>query len=171
MSATNFQLQAKQILDALYDDVRLEWSVTKDASDLFQRDAKRYAPRVDIAIGPFNTTQGPDSDISSNLVDLRLGEKLISLETNNNPRCLIAIEVTFSGSSKHILGDILNASVLGLYGIVICRPDLRRKVDRNLAYLEDLATLGKLPTRLFSNVMIMDSDEFLQLYRQDTNGR
>jgi hypothetical protein len=82
------------------------------------------------------------------------------LEQNPNPRCLLAIEIVYSGSAKHVLGDILNASVLGLYGLVICSEAKEGRVRRNLAYLRALTNVGKLPP-LFRNVQIMTTAEFV----------
>ena len=48
--------------------------------------------------------------------------------------------------------------------MVICKPEIRPKVDRNIKYIEGLAALGKLPT-LFDNVLVMDTEEFKRLYR------
>jgi hypothetical protein len=114
MTATEYQRLAEVTLRAHFADVRLEWSVVKDATDALARDIKRYAPRVDIAVGPFNTTPGPDPRISEALVPDQLRALFNDRPPNPNPRCLLAIEVVYSGSSKHILGDMLNAGALGL---------------------------------------------------------
>lgn len=82
-----------------FADVRLEWSVVKDASDALAADIHRYAPRVDIAVGPFNTTPGRDPRICArHLAPKRLRTLFDDRPPNPNPRCLLAIEVVYSGS-------------------------------------------------------------------------
>jgi hypothetical protein len=82
---------------------------------------------------------------------------------NPNPRCLLAIEVVFSGSSKHIMGDTLNAGALGLYGLVIGSEARMRKIHRIGKYLEVLADLEKLPP-MFRNVVSLSTVEFEDLF-------
>jgi hypothetical protein len=82
---------------------------------------------------------------------------------NTNPRCLLAIEVVFSGSSKHIMGDTLNAGALGLYGLVVGTDKLMPKIKRIGKYLEILAALEKLPP-MFRNVHALSTTEFEQLF-------
>lgn len=159
MSAAEYQRIAKLALERCFSDVRLEWSAVAAASDAFAVDVARYAPRVDIAVGPFNTTPGSDSSITAALLPDLIQQRFDQRQPNRNPRCLLAIEVTFSGSSKHIMGDILNASALGLFGIVIGAESQIVKISRILRYLETLAALEKLP-RLFQNVIVLSTDEF-----------
>ena len=157
-SAALFQAQAKLLLDAGHPDVRVEW-VSSAGTDGLGRDALRYAPRVDIALGPFNTNPGP-GDFSDDQMSPELRGWFEGLIPNPNPRCLVAVEVVFSGSAKHVLGDILNASVLGRYGLVVCHPSKLARAKRNREYLASLANVGKLP-KLFRNVRVMSVDEFL----------
>lgn len=121
-------------------------------------DVKRYAPRVDIAVGPFNTTPGRGKFRRSQICK-PMRPWFEELASNPNPRCLIAIEVVFSGSAKHLLGDILNASALGLFGLVVCRDSMLAKVERNREYLQSLAAVDKLPT-LFQNVRVISVAQF-----------
>jgi len=158
VSAAQFQARARLLLNAGHPDVRLEW-VSSAGSDGLSRDALRYAPRVDIALGPFNTSPG-HGDFSDDQMSPELRGWFEGLIPNPNPRCLVAVEVIFSGSAKHVLGDILNASVLGRYGLVVCHPSMLERARRNREYLASLATVGKLP-ELFQNVRVMSVDEFL----------
>src|SRR3954452_21633045 len=103
MHASEYQRLAEARLKRHFDDVRLEGSVVKAATDALERDIHRYDPRVDIAIGPFNTTPGPDSELDERLLPKSLRHLLGDRPPNPNPRCLLAIEVVFSGSSKHIM--------------------------------------------------------------------
>jgi hypothetical protein len=163
MTANDYQRVTEATLRRHFADVRLEWSVVKDATDALAADIKRYAPRVDIAVGPFNTTPGPDQRITDALVPDRLRPLFHDRPPNPNPRCLLAIEVIYSGSSKHILGDILNAGALGLYGLVVGRDALMPKIRRIGQYLEVLAQLEKLPW-LFRNVVALSTVEFDDLF-------
>src|SRR3990167_8057824 len=112
-------------------DVICEWDVAKDSMDDYNR--LLYCPRLDLAVGPFNITrnsnQGRDGifnlisdkrDYFKHLFEQSVNHKLV-LQTfdqfwnnlNLNPRCSIAIEVEKSGTRKHMLGDLINASLLG----------------------------------------------------------
>ncbi len=160
MSASDYQRLAEARLKRHFADVQTEWSIGKDANDAFMRDVNRYAPRVDIAVGPFNTTRGKDSKITKSLlVPDKLRDLFKDLPPNKNPRCLLAIEVIYSGSSKHVLGDILNAGALGLHGLVIGSDTQMRKIRRIHQYLKMLADLEKLPW-LFQNVVAMSTADF-----------
>lgn len=161
MSAGEYQQSAAARLRRYFDDVHLEWSVVKDAADAVRADIHRYAPRVDIAVGPFNTTPGRDPSINTELLPAALQVLLRERPANPNPRCLLAIEIVFSGSSKHIMGDTLNAGANGLYGLVVGTEALMPKIRRIGAYLELLADLEKLPP-MFRNVVPLSTDDFEQ---------
>ena len=159
MNASDYQRVTELALGRYFAEVELEWPVVRDASDAFTVDLNRYAPRVDIAVGPFNTTPGPDRRICEALLPARLQAVFTGRDPNPNPRCLLAIEVIFSGTSKHIMGDMLNAAALGLYGVVIGQDTQMAKIQRIQSYLEMLAQLRKLP-QLFCNVVALSTAEF-----------
>ena len=163
MTANDYQRSTEAVLRRHFADVRLEWSVVKEAADALAADINRYAPRVDIAVGPFNTTPGRDPRISPELLPEQIRPLFADRPPNPNPRCLLAIEVIYSGSSKHILGDMLNAGALGLYGLVVGRHSLMPKIRRIGLYLEVLAQLEKLPW-LFRNVVALSTVEFDALF-------
>jgi len=163
VTASDYQRATEVTLKRHFADVRIEWSVVKDARDALVADINRYAPRVDIAVGPFNTTPGPDPRISEDLVPDRLRALFADRQQNPNPRCLLAIEVIYGGSSKHILGDLLNAGALGLYGLAVGRDALMPKIRRIVEYLEVLAQLEKQPW-LFRNVVTLSTAEFDALF-------
>ena len=158
MAASEYQLKAAARLRRHFEDVRIEWSVAREATDAMRREIHRYAPRVDVAVGPFNTTPGHDPRMTEALLPDRLRAIFKDRPPNRNARCLLAIEIIYSGSSKHIMGDTLNAGALGLYGLVVGRHELMPKIRRIGVYLELLAELEKLP-RLFENVVALSTDE------------
>lgn len=158
--ASAFQQIAKAMLDRQYDDVRVEWRSAASASDAFQADRMRYAPRVDIAIGPFNTAPG-HLEYDNEQIALLMREWFEGLDHNPNPRCLLAVEVVFNGTAKHVLGDILNSSVLGYYGLIIASEAKLPRVRRNLEYLKALTDVGKLPS-LFRNVAVVTTSQFIE---------
>lgn len=158
--ASAFQKFARSLLQPHYETVQLEWFSSSGGTDALRPEMHRYAPRVDIAVGPFNTTPGRGA-IREERIWSRMQPWFEDLSPNPNPRCLIAVEVVFSGSAKHLLGDILNSSALGLYGLVVCREDMFEKVNRNREYLQTLSMVGKLPA-LFLNVRVITVSEFLE---------
>jgi hypothetical protein len=121
-----------------------EWNAPKEAADTFG-DVVPYVPHLDIAVGPFNTTfkrrnQDADAIRSFKHAVVRRLKKAIwdqnhcGIYKNRNPRCLIAIEIEHRTSSKHILGGITNASMLGLFGVVVGSAPYIEKVRRIHAY-------------------------------------
>jgi hypothetical protein len=159
VSAGEYQRAAAEMLGRRFRDVRLEWSVVRDATDALSADINRYAPRVDIAVGPFNTSIGRDSHISEALLPRTLRALFDDRPRNPNPRCLLAIEIVYSGSSKHIMGDMLNAGALGLYGLVVGANTVMPKIRRIREYLDVLAHLEKTPW-LFRNVAAVSTADF-----------
>jgi hypothetical protein len=103
--------------------------------------------------------RGPDANINDDLLPEALRELFDGRPSNPNPRCLLAVEVCYSGSSKHIMGDMLNAGALGLYGLVVGDERHMPKIRRIGRYLEVLAELGKVPW-LFRNVVTLSTAGF-----------
>ena len=120
-------------------EIKKEWSVTKDSQDEYPKGV--YAPRIDIAISPFNV----GSDWNDGLCRINrkyhqyegclfakiiqkgglFGNEVISpnqnplISPNQNPRCMVAIEIANYGEGKRMIGDIFNASVIGRIGIFV----------------------------------------------------
>ena len=157
-NAASFQSLAKTLLDQHFTEVTSEWRSASGATDVFSADVRRYAPRVDLAVGPYNTSNGRVR-MSLDMLPNSMHPWFEDLATNENPRCLLAIEIVYSGSAKHMLGDLLNASALGLYGLVVCHEGVLAKVQRNREYATQLASVGKLPA-LFRNVRVVSFSEF-----------
>ena len=166
-NAKEFQDQLASNLKNHFSKVEKEWSISKDATDDFSRSIKRYAPRLDIAVGPFSIETGnirnPIERTFHKEVPSKLRQILEQLGRNPNPRCALAIEIVFSGSSKHILGDITNASMMGLYGIVIADQGIEPKIRRIFEYVKTIRKLDKAPSELFTNVIILPSKKILEL--------
>ncbi|HEX3944952.1 MAG TPA: hypothetical protein VHW69_12770 [Rhizomicrobium sp.] len=152
--------------------IHREWSIRAGADDVFA-DVDAYAPRLDIALGPFNTTFGRRHEDAEIIRQFRspLIEQLLNaiidqnphFYENNNPRCLVGIEVEYATSSKHILGGITNAGMLGMLGVVVGSPQLIGKVRRIHAYVQNLRQVEKAPGEMFGNVGCFEHEEFLQL--------
>jgi hypothetical protein len=161
-----------------------EWNMRKGAEDTF-RDALSYAPRLDIAIGPFNLSfQNRVEDAERiRTFEHPLIERLKrAIERQNrdgvfrnpNPRCLVAIEVEHCTSSKHILGGITNASMLGLLGVVVGSSSHFVKVRRIHDYACKLKQVGKALNDMFGNVACFEETEFLDFLnagRRQANGK
>ena len=168
--AKTYQKNLKKKLEKYFDEVSYERSLFKNANDILIYDPERYSPRLDLVIGPYNQNKGDDW-----ISDFELKERLFkfnkrktkrffnvlsSLSTNYNPRYAVAIEIVFSGSSKHVLGDITNASVLGLYGFVITSQEMLPKAKRIFKYIQKLKQIRKISGEMYNNVKIVSTDEF-----------
>lgn len=178
MGAKPTQIQVTQLLRRVFPSSLIcpEWSVRTGANDTFTKSNKSvYAPRLDIAVGPFNpTVENIGEDVRSihsssrhPLVQkiVRFGEEQNDgyFSLNNNPRCLLGIEIEWDGSSKHILGDYTNASMMGLIGVVIGFPKNLEKMQRVGQYARELRRLNKAPHDLFTNIVFFSADEFTRL--------
>jgi hypothetical protein len=169
MKAKGYQNKTCRLLKKQFKEVEKEWSISKGASDKFTHHRKTYAPRLDIAVGPFNITPNDIYDNQSRIEQASRNKfirKFISkhnISSNINPRCLLAVEIVFNGSSKHILGDITNASMMGYYGIVVANDKMLDKVKRVYSYIQKIKKVGKAPSNLFNNIIIISSNDFLKL--------
>ncbi len=155
------------------DRIRPEWDVAKDSQDAYDRHL--YCPRIDFAIGPFNTDRQLDRNNSIINQEYRIHEQFFNqvkeknpdewheLVPNRNPRCFIAIEVEKSGSRKHRIGSIMNASAIGKVGILVAvdEPNFRA-LNRIRRYL-DFINRAKKTESYPKNVLIIRRSDFLNL--------
>lgn len=159
------------------DNVKKEWNVAKNTKDDFTREL--YCPRLDIAVGPFNidmnlTYNNEKINRSVNVhrnflkrmwrdSELRIGSFDDFLRNKNgNPRCFLAIEIENSGSSKHMLGNIVNVSIIGTIGIVIPFNEKKLSLCKRIKkYVTFTTEVGKIKTT-FKNVLIVSKKNFLR---------
>ncbi len=164
--------------------ISTEWNVSKNSQDDFNN-IEYYAPRVDIAIGPFNINRDLENNnekfdslardnrpLLQKLYNIsHLGEQheYISFDNflstlNPNPRCFIAIEIENTRDAKRSLGDIVNASVMGKVGIVIPLGEDKYKLFHKIKkYFHYLEQVGKLEGN-FRNVLIIEGDKLLNSF-------
>jgi hypothetical protein len=171
MSAKLYQEEIYGLLQEIFPPalVRKEWNIRQDAQDVFQA-VDSYAPCADIAVGPFNENEGRNIDEILKAANMHPFMQSLARSFgadrafNWNPRCLLAIEIEYSGSMKHILGDIANASMLGFTGIVIGSNTARKpsqvRIQRVKSYIEKVTMVGKAPNGLFGNVVYFEAVEF-----------
>lgn len=153
-----------------------EWSISKESSDDFDR-RKDYTPIVDIAVKPFmvNYITPAEKEKIDNAFNLNQeliekikagGKTFENFRYNQNPRCLIAIEIEDSGSRKHLMGDIINASILGKMGIVV--PTNNKKYiafQRIMAYLDFAQKNEKMNGNVFKNIVLIKPEEFMEILK------
>jgi hypothetical protein len=78
----------------------------------------------------------------------------------------MAIEIEASGSRKHLLGDVANASIIGAIGIII--PFDEDKLNQFIKlgnYLDFATKVGKIRA-VFNNVLVVERNQFIQLVSQ-----
>jgi hypothetical protein len=175
-----YQESKKVILDRIYREVEIQWHPFLGVG----RDM--YAPRIDIAVGPFATERRRleerytellfetkpfiESLIECHNHNLDTAEQMASFDTiaffNLNARCLLCIEIEDSGSRKHCLGNLVNASALGRIGLLIARSEeILRTFVRQRVYLRFLAGVEKNSFRT-DNALVLSAEQFDECLRQ-----
>lgn len=172
LNEREYQRQIKVRLDQLYPDVEVQWQP-------FRGEGRGiYAPIVDIAVGPFaierryvdeytelldQTRDLIEALIRKHNQNLEGREEPARFETirtfNENARCLLCIEIEESGSRKHCLGNLLNASALGRIGLLVARnPRVMRVFMRQRAYLHFLTEVQKNSFRT-DNALVLTAEQ------------
>jgi hypothetical protein len=77
---------------------------------------------------------------------------------------LLAIELEYSTSAKHILG-ITYASLLGSIGVIIGPAEYIGKIRRICEYVRRLRMVDKAPADMFANIACFEDTEFIALLR------
>lgn len=176
----DYQNLAKASLDRTYREVKVQWCPFLGAG------REIYAPKVDIAVGPFaeererfgdkygellrQTKPFIESLIECHNQNIEDAEETASFDPisvfNLNARCLLAIEIEESGSRKHCLGNLVNASALGRIGLLIARSEeMRRTFLRQRVYLRFLANVGK-NTFKTDNSLVLSAEQFDECLRR-----
>ena len=158
LNERQYQQQVKESLDRMYAEVEVQWRP-------FRGEGRGiYAPVVDIAVGPFAITRRYVDEYRTLLEETRAFiEMLIGKHNENchgqeedarfedirdfneNARCLLCIEIEESGTRKHCLGNLVNASALGRIGILVARgQSVLRTFVRQRSYLHFLAEVRLL---------------------------
>ena len=173
MTEREYQNRAKEVLERIYDEVETQWHPFRGHG------RGMYAPKVDIAVGPFATARNYEHRYGELLEQMRDfiecfierhnqnvedTEEQTSFERiahfNVNARCLLCIEVEETGSRKHCLGDLVNASALGRVGILVARSEKMLNVFlRQQVYLRFLARVGKNTFRT-DNALVLTAAQF-----------
>ena len=173
MTEREYQLKVKKILSNIYGEVQVQWH------PFFGQGRRIYSPAIDIAVGPYAIHERYETRYTKLLRESRgfiaclikahnqnveSNEERISfkgiLHFNENARCLIGIEIENTGSKKHCMGDLVNASALGRIGLLIAwSPTVLRTFLRQRVYLGYLASVGKNSFRT-KNALILTKDQF-----------
>lgn len=87
-------------------------------------------------------------------------EDYLGINSNQNARCFMAIEIENKNSKKHMMGSIINAGALGRVGILVAWHDSAlRTAIRMRQYFSFLRTAEKR-TFDMSGVLILTKDQF-----------
>jgi hypothetical protein len=173
LTEREYQHRAKEGLDRMYREVVVQWPPFRGEGRSI------YGPVVDIAVGPFairgryeeeytqllNTTKPFIERLierhNQNIAGVGEPTSFERLEHfNENARCLLCIEIEDTGSKKHCLGNLVNASALGRIGLLVARRDaVLRTFVRQRVYLQTLAEVGK-NTFKTNNALVLMADQF-----------
>lgn len=173
LAEAEYQANVKRALERIYGQVTIQWCP-------FHGEGRAtYAPRVDVAVGPYALRDRRIEEYTAMMEGTRpfierllerhnrnlesFGERTYFddiLHFNDNSRCFLAIEIEESGSRKHCLGNLVNASALGRIGLLVARTEkVFRVFLRQRAYLKFLAEVGK-NTFNTANALVLTQDQF-----------
>lgn len=159
---------ASQLKEVFSDEeVRKEWRSHAKNKD-WLKFKQIYAPYLDIAVGPFNIypkEQGEKGrkkikevyNQHESFFQNLLGKNIY---LNKNPRCLLAIEVEGSGTGKYMIGNIINASILGYIGIVVVNEKLREGAEDVKEYLDEASRVKKIEP-IAKNTWVFEYNQFM----------
>jgi len=182
MNEKEYQSKIKALLSRLYKEVEVQWLPFRGYG------RKIYAPKVDVAVGPFAIDDRYENQYTELLgqtrdfIDCLIGkhnqnvedvQERVSFESiahfNENPRCFLCIEVEDKGGRKHCLGDLINASALGRIGLLIARSEKVLKIFlRQRVYLSYLKSVGK-NTFKTDNALIITEKQFNECFDRTVN--
>ena len=175
MLAKDYQDRIASILKNIFaaSSIRTEWDSVKYDSHSGNHGIV-YAPRHDIAVGPFNSYWDLDIGVDKTKTMMRhpftkkLYKDILRYRDplrkiwNSRSRCYLAIEIDFSGTSKHMLGSIINASASGSIAIYIVKKTGNDKAIRLSNYLMRLEDYEFLKFNMLRNLIMFNDDEFLE---------
>lgn len=169
-----YQKQAAEKLRTLYEEVLHSWYP-------FQGQGRKiYSPCIDIAVGPFATGHKKyekkynellaesrnfvEQLISCHNQNIEESEEAVTWENiayfNPNARCLIGIEIENTGTKKHCIGDLVNASALGRIGLLVAwNQEVLRTFLRQRVYLRYLERVEKNTFKV-DNSLILSKEQF-----------
>jgi hypothetical protein len=187
----DFQEEIRDLLeDKLQQDAVTEWR-SKMGQGL-------YAPRVDVAVGPFAIAAGEHREqehshlLYQNIAlfrqltafhlenlnvitqetaqhdrEVQINEKMDKLlQTNQNARCFLAIEIENKVSRKHLMGGAVNGSVLGKIGIAVGFTDKMHRCFLNLYRYFDFCRQVEKPTFNSANLLIVSKEQLMDALSQ-----
>lgn len=172
-STKEFQEQLFRSLKSKFNEVEKEWSVSKNSRDGYTRNL--YAPRIDIAVGPFNISRDSSDVIERAIAEnRRFLDKLKDISSfnfyereNSNPRCFITIELENSGNRKHMIGDIANASIIGAVGIIVpLNKEKSKQFCKICEYIKFASAVGKTERNVFRNIVVVEPDKILKVINE-----
>jgi hypothetical protein len=167
------KLVAKRLQTLLKLPVEREWPAMKEQRSV-------YSPLVDIAVGPFaydsscitdqhdSVVRQWEKPIKTMLAYHKQNMKSLHWDTcqtsfkdlcykNKVARCSLAIEIENGVNPKHLIGDVLNAIVLGRLGIVVAyTPDTLRAFGRIRKYLFYFSIATNFDT---TNLLILNREQ------------
>jgi len=160
-----------------HDIVETEWRT-------FPGDSSHYAPRIDVAVGPFaygnikldaqfNMMADEHAGFiealhAANEVNRRVLDPDFERPAgrlghfNANARCFIAVEIEHRVTRKHLLGGAINAAALGRIAIVVgWTPDKVRALAKLVKYFDFLESVHKssFPT---INIVVLDPPQLME---------
>ena len=183
MKATDYQNKVVELLEDIFDKnlVCKEWDSVKNDGH-FNNHKLVYAPRLDIAVGPFNSNMNLDigqdktEKMKKHFFTKKLWEECLRDRDkmkniwNKFNRCYLAIEIEFETGPKHAFGSLINAVVSGALAFVIVKNEKKKKeIERLSNYIFRLEGLELFELNSLRNLIIFEQDEFIQLLLEVKN--
>jgi hypothetical protein len=148
-------------------EVKKEWRSYAKNED-WLKFGEVYAPYPDIAVGPFNIHTGDQAEQERMKIENAFNQhktffqKCIEYNNyrNRNPRCLLVIEIEASKTPKYMVGDFINASILGFVGIIVVPEKLCNEALRIRKYLIGASEIKKIGD-IAKNTVIIEYRQFM----------